>query len=157
MLKIKNILKKMWSTFLFYKDLNIPNPHAFVNSPLQSATIGELTNVIIEVSELLPQFSDFINQFDQYILSKGVNIITDTAGNMTMDFPANVPDNEAGLISRRISVLDGLITQRREDIAMLLEKGQDIESQLRQQNPNMRSQILEKVNEFNRLKNCYKH
>ena len=49
------------------------------------------------------------------------------------------------------------ITTRGQEINELLQKGLEIEGKLKKENVNYTSQILDKVNEFNRLNASYKH
>ena len=144
---------KIILTMFSYK---APNPHAFVNINLQS-TMGELTEVISKVNELLPQLSGFIDQFNNTVLTTNINVITDVTGNMDIDVPASMSDIEANNISKRIGILDRLISTRGQEIDSLLHKGLEIESKLKEQNPNYTSQIIDKVNEFKKLNTSYKH
>lgn len=151
-LQIRRILKLI--NLLLYKD--IPRPHAFVDLPLKS-TMVELTEITLKINELLPQLSDFIGQFHNIILTNNINVITDVGGNMSLDVPGNMSDTDAEKFSRRISIIDRLITTRGQEINDLLQKGLEIEGKLKKENLNYTSQILDKVNEFNRLNASYKH
>ena len=139
-----------------YRDRDIPKPHAFVNLPLKS-TLGELTEITIKISELLPQLSDFIDQFNHVVSATNINIITDSYGNMSMDVPNTMTPAEEEEVGKRICIIDRLITTRGQEINDLLQKGLSIENQLKAQNPNFTSQILDKANEFKRLNQAYKH
>lgn len=126
------------------------------NNLLKSTTV-ELTEITMKINELLPQLSYFIDQFNSIVLSTKINVITDTSGNMSIDVPSSMPDNEAEMISKRIGIIDRLITMRGQEVNNLLHKGFEIESKLKEQNPNYTSQILDKVNEFKRLNASYRH
>ena len=84
----------------FFKDRDIPSPHAFVNLPLQS-TMGEFTEVKLKINELLPQFSDFISQFNNMVLTNNINVITDASGNMSLDVPGTMSDTDAETIGNK--------------------------------------------------------
>jgi hypothetical protein len=142
--------------FFYKEDIDIPKPHVFVGLPLKS-TIVELTEITLKVNELLPQLSDFISQFNNIILTNNINVITDAGGNMSLDVPGTMPDTDAERISRRISIIDRLITTRCQEINDLLQKGLAIEAKLSKDKVNYTSQILDKVNEFKRLNASYKH
>ena len=146
--RIKNIL----TTF----SNKAPSPHVFNYLSLESTTV-ELTEITMKINELLPQLSDFIDQFNSIVLSTKINVITDTSGNMSMDVPNSMPDNEVEMIGKRIGIIDRLITTRGQEVNNLLHKGLEIESKLKEQNPNYTSQILDKVNEFKRLNASYGH
>lgn len=139
---------------IFYE--SIPKPHKFIDLPLKS-TMGELTEISLQIDKLLPQLSDFIDQFNNLVLTTNINVITDTSGNMSIDVPGNMLDSEAEKISKRINILDRLITTRGQEVNDLLQKGLSVESKIRTQNSNYTSQILDKVNEFKRLNASYKH
>lgn len=141
---------------LFININNAPNPHAFVNLSLQSSIV-ELTEVMLKINEQLPQLSNFIDQFNHIVSSTSINVITDTSENMAIDVPSSMPDEQAGQLSKRIAIIDRLITASGQNIDSLLQKGLGIESKLREQDPNFSSQILGKVNEFKRLNNSYRH
>jgi hypothetical protein len=128
----------------------------FNNLSLKSTTV-ELTEITMKINELLPQFTDFIDQFNSLVLSTNINVITDTNGNMAIDVPSSMSENEAHKISKRIGIIDRLITTRGQEVNNLLQKGLEIESKLKEQNPNYTSQILDKVNEFKRLNASYRH
>jgi predicted component of type VI protein secretion system len=117
----------------------------------------ELTEVAMKINELLPQLSDFIGQFNNVVSTTNINVITDTSGNMSIDVPVTMSDIEAEKISKRINIIDRLITLRGQEINDLLQKGLNLETKLKSQNPNYTSQILAKVDEFNLLNSAYKH
>jgi hypothetical protein len=143
---------------LSYKDIDIPRPHVFVNLPLKSTVSPvELTDITLKINELLPQLADFISQFHSIILTNNINVITDAGGNMSLDVPGTMSDTDADKFSRRISIIDRLITTRGQEINDLLQKGLEIEGKLKKENVNYTSQILDKVNEFKRLNASYKH
>lgn len=126
------------------------------NLPLKSTTV-ELTEITMKINELLPQLSNFIDQFNSLVLSTNINVITDTKGNMAIDVPSSMSENEGEKFGKRIGIIDRLITRRDQEVNNLLQKGLEIESKLKEQNPNYTSQILDKVNEFKRLKASYRH
>ena len=134
---------------------NIPKSHTFVNYTIQSNI--DITNIVSELNVLLPQLSDFINQFNSEVNQNGINVITDSTGNMSIDVPSNMPNVEAERISTRIGVIDRLITTRGQEINDLLQKGLSIENKLKIENPDYVSQLSDKITEFKRLNNLYKH
>ena len=140
----------------FYINIDIPKPYAFASLPLKS-TMAELTEVTLKINELLPQLSDFIDQFNHLVCTTNINVISDASGNMSIDVPGAMSDIEAEKISKRISIIDRLITARGEQINDLLQKGLSIETKLKSQNGNYTSQLLDKINEFKRLNTSYKH
>jgi hypothetical protein len=133
-----------------------PAPHSFNDQSLQSS-IADLTEIVSKVNDLLPQFSDFINQFNNIIVSNNINIIIETTGRMALDVPASMPDSDAAIFSQRIAILDRIILTRIDEIEGLIEKGLNMETQLKKDNVNFTSQILDKANEFKKLKDSYKY
>jgi hypothetical protein len=117
----------------------------------------ELTEIAMKINEMLPQLSDFIGQFNNVVSTTNINVITDSSGIMSIDVPVTMSDIEAEKISKRINIIDRLITLRGQEINDLLQKGLNLETKLKSQNPNYTSQILAKVDEFNRLNFSYKH
>ena len=81
----------------------------------------DLSQIITDLNSLLPQLSKFINQFNSVITETGVNVITDSTGNMDLDVPQNMSDDEATKISTRIGIIDRLITTRGQEINDLLQ------------------------------------
>ena len=144
--------------FLFHNKLIIPKPHKFVDLSLESTTaIEEYTQVILKINELLPQLSDFIDQFHLTVSTTNVNVVTDASGNMFLDSPENMPQPEVEKLSKKIGIIDRLITIRGQELDSLLQKGLNLEDTLKKENPKFHSAILEKVKEFNRLNDSYKH
>lgn len=143
----------------YWKNLEVspPRPYQFTSKSLQSTLAVDLTEVVTKVNELMPQFSDFISQFHTVVANNPINIIIEADGYMSLDVPSGMPDNEAQQLSKRIGLLDRLIATRGEQISSLIDKGLGIEEKLKQQDSQFTSQILEKVNEFKRIKNTYRH
>ena len=107
----------------------IPNPCSFANKPLMSNL--DLFNVITELNTLLPQLADFINQFHNLVNQSGINVVTDIMGNMSIDVPKDMPDSVATNISKRIGIIDRLITTRGQEINELLQRGLSVENKIK--------------------------
>lgn len=128
-------------------------PHRYVNYTLKS----DISNILTELSSLLPQYSTFIGQFNDLVSQASINVITDSAGNMSIDVPSNMSNTEAENISKRIGIIDRVIATRSQEIHDLIQRGVNMENDLRNKNPNYTSQLTDKITEYNRLKNLYKH
>ena len=115
-----------------------------------------MLDVVSEVSKLLPQLSNFIAQFDATVVKSGVNVITDTAGSMSIDVPSSMTDVEANKVSTRLGVIDRLVNTRGQEINLLLQKGLQL-SKLNGENPDHVSQLHDQIQEFRRLNELYKH
>jgi archaellum component FlaC len=133
----------------------IVKPHAFSTKTLKS-DMG-LSEIITEISTLLPQFSKFIDQFNTTVSQSGISVVTDTIGNMSIDVPQSMPEDVANKISTKIGVIDRLITTRGQNISDLLQKGTDLENKLKMADSNYVSQLTDKIQEFKRLNSSYKH
>jgi NADH-ubiquinone oxidoreductase chain 5 len=138
----------------FYNSYKI-SPHIFTNQALHS-DIG-ISEIITEINTLLPQFANFINQFNNTIIGSGVNVVTDSTGNMSIDVPKSMGDEVANKISTRIGILDRLITSRSQELNDLVQKGMFLEEKLKMENSNYVSQLAEKAQEIRRLNGLYKH
>jgi len=119
--------------------------------------MSELMYIVNQLDGILPQIGDFISQFNNIILENKINIITDTASNMFMDIPTNVPEPKAEHLKKKLEVLDRLINTRTDEADKLLKKGSELESTLKINNPEFKSIILDKLNEYKKLKYSYKH
>ena len=117
----------------------------------------DISQIVTEINSLLPQFSDFINQFHTLISKSGVSVITDSAGNLSMDVPNTMSNSEVTKISTKIGIIDRLISTRGQELNDLFQKGLQVENNIKVDNPNYTSQLTEKIEEFKKLKNSYKH
>ena len=134
---------------------SIPKPHAFITQPLQSNI--DLSEILTEINTLLPQLANFINQFNTSVSQAGINVLTDSMGNLSIDVPQNMPDSVANNVSTRIGIIDRLITTRGEEINDLLKRGINIERDLKRGNPKYVSELTSKILEYKRLKASYIH
>jgi hypothetical protein len=133
---------------------------SLINKPLKSGldiSSLDITGVITEVNNLLPQFSNFIDQFKNVVNQYGINVITDSVGNMSIDVPQNISDSEANNISKRIGVIDRLISTHGNTINELFQRGLNLENKLKMDNPNYTSQLTDQINQFKNLNKSYKH
>jgi hypothetical protein len=135
---------------------NIPKPHLFVNKTLHS-DLSVLLEIVAELEKLLPQLSSFIDQFNNTALESDVNVITDREGNMDIDVPARMSDEEAQAISKKLGIIDRLITTQGQKVNDLLQRGMAIENDLRAMNPNHVSYLEAKIAEFRALNESFKH
>jgi hypothetical protein len=134
---------------------NIPKPHNFVNCTLQCGL--DLPSIVSELNILIPQFGDFVNQFNNLVIQTNINVITDSAGNMEIDVPQNISDDEANIHSKRFNILDRLITNHSNNINGLLQKGIELENDIKSNNSEYVSVLTKKIEEFEKLNNSYKH
>lgn len=76
---------------------------------------------------------------------------------MSIDVPQNMSDTEAHNISKRIGIIDRLITTHGNSINDLFQKGLTIEKNLKANNPNYVSELTDHIAQFNKLNTSYKH
>jgi hypothetical protein len=136
-------------------NLNPPKPHLFTTETYISTV--EISQIIIEINSLLPQLSDFIDQFHNLVYQSKINVITDSAGNLSIDVPKDMPDKDATKISTKLGIIDRLITTRGQELNDLFQKGLETEKHIKIENSNYTSQLMEKIEEFKKLNNSYKH
>jgi len=117
----------------------------------------DLLNIISDLNTLLPQLGEFINQFNNLVNQSGINVVTDIMGNMSIDVPKDMPDSVADNISKRIGIIDRLITTRGQQINELLQNGLTIENRVKMENPKYISQLSDKIAEFKKLNDSFKH
>ena len=117
----------------------------------------ELLNIISDLNTLLPQLAEFINQFNNVVNQSGINVVTDIMGNMSIDVPKDMPDSVANNISKRIGIIDRLITTRGQQINELLQNGLTIEDKIKMENPNYISQLSDKIAQFKKLNDSFRH
>jgi len=146
-------LKKI--IFYFKYKPSLPKPHAFVVSTLQCGL--DLNDTVVEINRLLPQLADFIMQFNKLVIESGVNIITDSQGNMSIDIPQSMSDAAANKIINRVGVIDRLITTHGQNINDLFQNGLGIEHKLKSSNTNYVSQLTDQLAQFKKLNASYKH
>lgn len=132
-------------------------PYNFCTHPLQSSYAADLSDIVTKIGELIPQYGDFIGQFNTIITQHGINVVTEVNGNMSLDVPTSMPNQEAERLGTRIGIIDRLITTRGQEIDTLLQKGLELEEKIKQQQPDFSSQIFEKADEFKKLTSTYKH
>jgi hypothetical protein len=128
----------------------------FIRNPLQ-ANLNLLLEIVSEVEKLLPQLTEFVNQFNNTVSESDVVVVTDAIGNMSIDVPKDMSDIEAENVSKRIGIIDRLITTRGSQINELLQRGIAIENDIRIRDPNHVSYLTDKIQEFERLNKSYKH
>lgn len=133
----------------------IPVSNLFITKTLQSNM--DISQIVTEINALLPQLSDFINQFNNLVTQSNINVITDSTGNMSIDVPNSISDSEATNLSTRVGIIDRLINTRGQEINDLLKKGVELENNIKIENPNYTSQLTDKIIEFKKLNSKYKH
>lgn len=139
---------------------NVDNTAVATSTPLTvdgQKRVADIAKISTQVGTLLPQLSNFINQFNTTVSESNVNIVTDSFGNMTLDLNKNISDEQAINLSNRISIIDRLISTRSQDIDELLQKALKLENEVKSENPHYVSQVNDSMEEFRKLRNSYNH
>jgi len=108
----------------------------------------ELNNILTNVDQLLPQFGNFILQFNTIVIENTINVINEADGSLTIEVPKEMPDSVSQTLSQKIRILDRLVMTRTGEIDSLLQKGLVIEDQIKEQNPEFISKIIPKITKF---------
>ena len=117
----------------------------------------DITNIIAEINGLLPQLSNFITQFNNLINQNNVNIIFDAMGNMSLDAPGNMTDLEINFLSKRVNVIDALITSHKSSITNLFQQVSNIDKGSNITNSSNITELTSLRNQFEILKTTYKN
>lgn len=119
--------------------------------------ISELMNCTTNLSYLLPSLEKFLSEFTQTETLYNIKVISDTVGNIDIDFPGDMSDKEIMVLKERVGVLDRLINTQGTEAKLNLEKGMGLFSKIKSQNPDFKSEILNQLAKFNELNKSYKH
>lgn len=134
-----------------YSNEDVSTAYAFLSD------VTSISDVLSELTRVLPQLSSFIIQFNNTVVESGVNVVTDSIGSMSIDVPQSMTNAEADKISTRIGIIDRLITTTGQQVNELIQKGIQFENDIKKGDPNYVSQLTEKIQEFKRLNSSYKH
>jgi len=133
---------------------NLPPKPQFVTTVLKSEiSIGQ---VILDISTMLPQLNNFISQFHSLISDNNINVITDSLGNMDIEVPKNIVDEDAEKLAKRIGILDRLITNHNNNLQDLFKRGYILDKT--SINPNeYQTQLDEKMKIYESMIAKYRH
>jgi hypothetical protein len=105
----------------------------------------------------MSQLTLFINQFNELVITNNINVVSDAAGNISIDVPSTMTEDLQNKLARRVGIIDRLITDRSSTLDELFRQGFDIENNIKKTDSKYTSVIAEKANAFNQMKNSYKH
>lgn len=145
-----------------YNNVDTTVSHAFLIStdvfPLRSsADISELSTIILSIGSHMSELTTFIHRFETTVVETGINVISDSEGNLSLDVPGTMAEDVAKRLSTRINIIDSLITKRQSDISDLIQKGLSLQNKINLVDPSYKSGILNQITEFEKLRNSYKH
>lgn len=105
----------------------------------------------------MSELSTFILKIYNTVVENGINVISDSEGNLSIDVPSTMSDDLAQKVGTRINIIDNLITKRKSDISDLIQKGLALQNNINLLDSSYKSEILNQITEFEKLKNSYKH
>jgi len=108
-----------------------------------------------ELNNIVPEISNFINQFHSLVIESDINVVTDAQGNLTLDAPADISQEKSEYVSKKVCILDRIINTKFDEADKLIEQGSAMEKEIKSSNQN--SQIQAKLNELKELKKRYGH
>ena len=119
--------------------------------------IKKINKISYQITTMVSQIGNFITQFNTTVSQSNVNIVTDTYGNMALDLPKNISDEQAVKISNRIGVIDRLISTRCQDVEELIQNGVKLENAVKAENSKYVSQLSDTIEEYKKLRKTYNH
>lgn len=132
-----------------------PKPHQFIYTSIKSGL--DLADILADLSKLVPQFGNFVEQFNAIVNENSLNVVTDSEGALSIDVPRDMPQDKSLEISNKIGILDRLIATQKNSIGSLFIKGSLYESKFRESNPNYISELNDLRKSFQTFKDSYKH
>lgn len=147
-----------------YNTVDTSDYHAFLtlsqstNNILKSGVdIVELAATVVSIGSYMAELTTFIHKFDTTVVENGINVVTDSSGNLSIDAPSTMTDEVANKVATKINVIDSLINKRQSDISDLIKKGLALQDKINLTDPSYKSEILNQITEFEKLKSSYKH
>lgn len=117
----------------------------------------EFNTIVEQITALLPQLSNFIDQFNKVIIENDVNIFSDSNGNFSADVLKSMSEEQSDKIVKRIGIIDSLIDSHKTTISDLFSRGSALEKDIKINNPSFKSPLLEKAIEFRKISKSYQH
>lgn len=143
-----------------YNSVDSGDYHAFLtlkNIRYSSSDVADLTGIILTIGSHLSELTTFINKFDNTVVENGINVVTDGSGTLSIDAPSTMSDEIANKVATRISVIDSLISKRQSDTSDLIQKGLALQNKINSVDPSYKSEIVNQIKEFEKLRNSYRH
>src|SRR5258708_20260079 len=83
---------------------------------------ANFVHVLSEIKQLLPLFAQYIHQFNHTLAEHSIYVVSDSAGNLSIDVSNDMPKKEIQALTKRIGVLDNIITKHNENLIELFIK-----------------------------------
>ena len=146
----------LYSSYVKTVGLNLPaKPYEFITTSLKSEL--DLLPILTDLTKLVPQFGNFVEQFNTLINENSINVITDTKGNLFIDVPGTMTESKSNEITNKVNILDRLIRTQKESIGDLFLKGSLIENKFKSENPDYKPQLEDLRKSYIVFRDSYKH
>lgn len=146
----------LFSGFVKVVKLTSPiKPHGFINTSLHSDL--DFLAIISDLTKMVPQFGNFIEQFNSLINENSLSVITDVQGNLSMDVPDSMSEKRSLELSNKVRILDRLISTQKGSISDLFLKGSLADSKFKSNNPEYSAELEGLRKSFQTFKDSYKH
>lgn len=116
-----------------------------------------MTEILAQVNTILPQLDDFITQFYSLISDNNINVITDSFGNMSIEVPQDIGNEDAEKFSKKVGILDRLITTQNKNLEDLFKRAYILEKSTSDLNNNYKLTLDEKMKIYQDLISKYRH
>lgn len=141
-------------------DNTFPKSHAFIKNTLKSTLLGELTEVITNVDLYGNKIYDCINVLNDLLTTNKAKIVYERSGDFTSTellvfnkiYWCEELQREQG---HAIFNIRYQITDAKNHLTNWLNQAKSIESNISSSDPTYRSQILDRIRDFERLKEAY--
>ena len=152
-----------------YNNVDIAGSHAFLGFTFSAdsssnsvqlhscSDIADLSAIILSIGSHMSEFATFINKFDSTVVQNSINVISDSQGNLSIEVPSTMSDDTAQKVTTRIQIIDRLIATRQSDISDLIQKGLALQNKINLVDSSYKSEILNQITEFEKLKSSYQH
>lgn len=144
------------SDYHAFLTLSKPNRNILKSGFILSDTEA-LSTIILSIGSHMAELTTFIHKFDTTVVENGINVVTDSSGNLSIDAPSSMTDEVANKVATKINIIDSLINKRQSDISDLIQKGLALHDKINSVDPSHKSKILNLITEFEKLKSSYKH
>ena len=146
----------LYSFYVKTIGLNSPTkPYGFIVTSFKSDL--DLLPILTDLTKLVPQFGNFVEQFNTLINENSINVITDAKGNLSIDVPSTMTESKSSEIANKVNILDRLISTQKESIGNLFFKGSLIENKFKSENPDYKSQLEGLRKNYITFRDSYKH
>lgn len=93
--------------------------------------ISQLASIIPEIRSNLDQYTNWINNFNNLLITNKLGATINSVGTIMIDAPSSMSDEILHNLKNRVRVLDGVIKQREGDIKSLLDQAIELKSKIK--------------------------